>query len=238
MRVATWNLERARGAKAEGQCRVLDEIAPDIAVLTEVTAESWTGVGEVVTSPVCRPSRVGGEAWVAIVGKGATPIEPLPAYDSLGVAARFDGSGESIVVYGTVLPWRAAPRQALDLVRAGETADDMFQRVLLAQVRQIAALQQLSPGALVLWIGDFNQTLEGPNYGGSRASRRKLHDALSSLGMTAYNSSSQHARPGMCAIDLICGPASRLRSDRPVGDINPIEEGGPLSDHAGYYVDL
>ena len=238
MRVATWNLERACGAKAERQRRVLDEIAPDIAVLTEVTADSWTGHGDVVTSPACRPSRVGGEAWVAVVGKGATPIEPLPPYESLGVAARFDVSGESIIVYGTVLPWRAAPRQALDLVQAGETADDMFQRVLREQVRQIETLQQASPGALVLWIGDFNQTLEGPNYGGSRAARRSLHDALGSLDMTAYNSSSQHARPGMCAIDLICGPASRLGSDRPVGSINPIDEGRRLSDHAGYYVDL
>ena len=238
MRVATWNLERARGAKAEGQRRVLDEISPDIAILTEVTADSWAGDGDIVTSPVCRPSRFGVEPWVAVVGKGATPIEPMPTYDSLGVAARFDVSDESIVVYGTVLPWRAAPRQALDLVEAGETADDMFQRVLLAQVGQIETLQQLSPGALVLWIGDFNQTLEGPNYGGSRAARRLLHDALRSLGMIACNSSSEHARPGMCAIDLICGPASRLRSDRPVGDINPIDEGRRLSDHAGYYVDV
>ena len=238
MRIATWNLERARGAKARRQCRVLDEIAPDIAVLTEVTADSWHGNSDVVSSPTCRPSRVGGEAWVAVVGKGATPIETPPAYESLGVAARFDVSGEPIIVYGTVLPWRAAPRQALDLVHAGETADDMFQRVLDAQVRQIAALQQLSPGALVLWIGDFNQTLEGPNYGGSRASRQMLLDALSSLDMNAYNSASQHARPGMCAIDLICGPASRLGLDRTVRDINSVNEEGRLSDHAGYYVDL
>ena len=123
-----------------------------------------------------------------------------------------------------MLPWRAAPRQALDLVEAGETADDMFQRVLLAQVGQIETLQQLSPGALVLWIGDFNQTLEGPNYGGSRASRQMLLDALSSLDMNAYNSASQHAAPGMCAIDLICGPASGLRSDPRVGGVNPVDE--------------
>ena len=87
MRVATWNLERACGAKAEGQRRVLDEIAPDIAVLTEVTADSWTGDGDVVTSPACRPSRFSGEAWgckprtTSSASSWNCPTDPIRAPD-------------------------------------------------------------------------------------------------------------------------------------------------------------
>jgi hypothetical protein len=45
VRIVTWNVEHARGKRAGQQWRLLDEVRADVAVLTEVSAESagWYG---------------------------------------------------------------------------------------------------------------------------------------------------------------------------------------------------
>lgn len=63
-----------------------------------------------------------------------------------------------------------------------------------------------TPGHLVIWAGDFNQTLSGKNYGGSNVKRDALFDALDGVGLVAWNAAAASAHEGMHAIDLICGP--------------------------------
>ncbi len=234
MRIATWNLERGGRTRAarEAQEATLRELEADVAVLTEPPPTFVAGPG-VVTSPALRPGPNGPEAWVAIVGATVEPA-PLDApYERLGVAARVTPGG-SLVVYGGVLPWLSIRSHAPELVMEGETFPDAFARVLAAQRNDLLALRSL--GASVVWAGDFNQSLRGPNWGGSTAGRDGLRSSLAELGMVAWNADASHAREGMCAIDLICGPADLMVLAQ--GRIDPVREDVRMSDHAGYWVDL
>ena len=88
----------------------------------------------------------------------------------------------------------------------------------------------------MVWAGDFNHTLSGPLWGGSAARRDLLENALASIGYSARNESAAHAKPGMQAVDLICGPADWTVPAQ--GRIDPSRDGVEMSDHAGYWVEI
>jgi hypothetical protein len=54
--------------------------------------------------------------------------------------------------------------------------------------------------------------------------------------MRSWNCDAAHAKPGMCAIDLICGPIHRPL--RGAVELIDSSDGGRLSDHVGYVVEL
>jgi len=237
VRIATWNLARGgRTAVARrAQLEIVRHLDVDVMVVTEPPNELLEGPG-VVSSPQERPGRSGPESWVVLLGDGLEPVgEQLP-YERMATAARFRADGIDVIAYGSVLPWRAAPHQAPDLAQPGESASTMFERVLAAQEADIRALQERHPQAVVIWAGDFNQSLAGPNLTGSRRGRVALLAALGRLGMQAWNAESPHARSGLSTIDLVCGPATV-----PVKSIELLEPslgGQSLSDHAGYIVEV
>jgi len=232
MQIATWNLQRGgktRAARAAQNAMLASSgMAADVRVLTEPPAPVLADA-DTVASPAGRHG-----PWVAIQGRQVQPVDLRIPYDRMAVVARLNCNGAQILVYGAVLPWTAVKQHAPDLVRAGEDAFGAFRRALQEQASDIVALQQA--GLPVLWAGDFNQSLEGANFGGSRQRRDLLKDTLTSLNMVAWNGNAAHARPGMCAIDLICGPKQQTvmasgRIDPSMGDVT-------MSDHAGYWVDI
>ena len=236
MRVATWNLERGRQSTStiKAQQHEVERLNADVFVITEAPTVWSVSRPGVVASPPQRIGKLGPESWVAIIGEGVEPIGPMPPYERLSVAAQTHIDGRHVVIYGSVLPWRAALTQA---PQTGESSAAMFQRKLADQVADVRDFLRRFPDALVLWAGDFNQTLSGPNYGGSKAAWELIEDALDSLGMAAWNRAAAHANPGMCAIDLICGPKGRSRFAK-VEVISPRPGGRHLSDHAAYVIEL
>jgi endonuclease/exonuclease/phosphatase family metal-dependent hydrolase len=237
VRVATWNLERGgrTRAAAPAQRQVLAELAADVVALTEPPASLTTSPG-VVASPARRVGSAGEESWVAIAGTAdVEPIDLDIPYERMAVAARASAGDQRVVVYCAVLPWLAVTRHAPYLVRPGEKASDVFARVLREQVDDITTLRRRFDEP-VLWPGDFNQSLEGPLAGCSGAGRVLLQAALDSLGYAAWNASASHARDGLCAVDLLCGP--RELAVHATGRIDPRRDGVVMSDHAGYWVDL
>jgi hypothetical protein len=237
VRVATWNLERGgrRKGDADDQRRVLDEVKADVTIVTEPPPGEPTPGEVVVASPPERPSKGAPESWVEIRGRGLRPVLPAAPYTRMAVAAETDAFGEPLLVYGSVLPWRAAPAQAPDVAKPAESFIEMFKRVLDEQADEIQRLRADRPG-LFIWAGDFNQTLVGSNAGGSNEARDLLDAKLDELKLTAWNASARHAIEKLCAIDLICGP--RDRPIKSVSWIDPAPDGRPLSDHAGYVVEL
>lgn len=112
----------------------------------------------------------------------------------------------------------------------------MFERFLMSQANDVRTLQENHPEAMIVWAGDFNQSLDGPNTGGNNRGRALLSETLEDLGLKAWNRRCDHALGGLCAIDLICGPR-----EHPVNEIvriDPAPNGRRLSDHAGYVVDI
>lgn len=234
MRIGTWNLECGGRTLGAGSRQVdrLRELMVDVMVFTEPGPErSATGPGR-VSSEGIRDLPRGSGAWVTIEGEGAAAVgAPAPPM-RMAATAEVSVAGERVVVYGSVLPWRGIRTHAPELVLPGESAMTAFERVLAEQVADVRALVERYPGALVVWAGDFNQSLIGPNFSGSSEGRRLLGEALDSLGFVAWNAEAAHAAEGLCAIDLVCGP--RVRPVVAVERIAP----GRESDHAGYVVEV
>jgi hypothetical protein len=187
-------------------------------------------------SPPSRHGSAGIESWVAIQGRNAEPIATDRLLGDLAAGATITTSLGTALVVGSVLPWRAAPRHAPALALPGESSAEMFARVLDLHVSAIEQAKVAHPEAFVLWAGDFNQSLDGPNLTGTKSGRDLVEQALDRLGLVAWNRGSPHALAGMCAIDLFCGPASLEVG--PIEVIAPVVNGRRLSDHAGYVIDL
>lgn len=232
-RIATWNLEANASDEAQRrQQAVLDAAAATVTVLTEVAAGWSSRLGTLVTSPWSEDHR---RHWVAIAGTGVEEVSLGTEAHPFEVAARLEMDGQEVLLYSTVLPWSNAVSQVPELAADGETAAAMFERILNLQTDRIEQLRNDHPGAVVIWAGDFNQTLEGPNWGGSVAGRNLLQNALDRLGLQAWNRTLGHAIQGMCAIDLICGPPGLCtRTER----FAPLVGTKELSDHAGYVVEI
>ena len=112
----------------------------------------------------------------------------------------------------------------------------MFERVLHEQAQTVQDFKERFPRDLIVWAGDFNQSLTGHNRGGSRARRDLLRSTLERLGLKAWNSEAPHARSPSLAVDLISGPITR--SAKLVEVIPPDVDGNVISDHAGYIVEI
>jgi hypothetical protein len=235
IRIGTWNLERGRRSPdvVRAQREVLNAHATNVCVLTEPPAElSAPGRGRAI-SPSSPHDGVG--PWVCIVGDGVEPVELPGQPRPLAVAAHTRWRGVDLVVFGSVLPWLGAATQVPEMALPGEPPAALFARHLRSQADDVRALCSAHPDALVVWAGDFNQALAGPNYGGSNANRALLAETLDELGFEAWNATAPHAIDGLYSIDLICG---RVGQPREVVRIPPVVDGRVLSDHAGYVVEL
>lgn len=235
MKVATWNLERGGRTRPAhvAQEEVLLELGVDVIALTEPPATYRSAPGVVASAPR-RSGPAGLESWVAVVGETVEPVPFEVPYERMAVAARATVGAESIIIYGAVLPWLAVTSHAPYLVRTGEDSMAVLTRVLAEQIRDVTELQQRF-GELVVWAGDFNQTLAGPLWGGSAPRRALLAQALASIGYGAWNEDAEHATDGMRAVDLICGPREHALVRQ--GRIDPGRGDVIMSDHAGYWVE-
>lgn len=239
MRIVTWNLERGFHGRArviEQQHGRLADCNADIVVLTEVPTPMSTVREGVALSPVRREGKLGMEAWVSIAADRCRPLGPEQPFERMAAAAQTVVEDEQFLVYGSVLPWLNAIHQAPYLTRQDESPLGLFGRVLRDQVNDMASMRSRLPDHTLIWAGDFNQTLSGPNYGGSVKGRQLLAEALTELDLVAWNQDCAHAKPTMHAVDLICGPAGRR--PRRVERIEPTVDGKVLSDHAGYLVEV
>jgi endonuclease/exonuclease/phosphatase family metal-dependent hydrolase len=240
MRIVTWNMQR--GFHGRQQCvteqqRLLDGCDADIVVLTEVPASMSKSKGGIVCSdPRREAGKAGLEAWVSIASMDCRAVGPEVPFERMAVAAEAVVDNEEFLVYGSVLPWSSAIHQASYLSLLGESPGGLFARLLREQVSDVVSLRESRPDHTLIWAGDFNQTLSGPNYGGSKKGRHLLAEALDELDLVAWNQELPHAKPPMHAIDLICGP--RGRQPRRVHRFEPVLNDSVLSDHAGYVVEL
>jgi hypothetical protein len=237
MRIGTWNLERHGDSDLIRRQRALiDSKCADVFVLTEVhrsfDCRGWT-VDRSITST---HSDHAGDSWVAVVSQDLGLSERTLPPRSCSVAGQYEIGGELLIVYGTVLPWLRAPDQAPDLALPNEPYVDMFARTVREQAGDLRTMKQPHSKAIIVWAGDFNQTLSGSNSGGSNISRTLLKDTLADLGLVAWNEHLAHAIPGLKTIDLICGPTNR--PVKAIERFDPVFDGHKLSDHAGYLVEI
>jgi len=115
-----------------------------------------------------------GEKWSSIWSKW--PIESMSGFVTDGsrcVAGRIehDALGE-IILYGTVLPWNS------DLRAIESSSFQAYQEALEVQKSDWLRIQRYFPLATLIVAGDFNQSLVGQHFYGSKRKRHLLETGL------------------------------------------------------------
>lgn len=244
MRLATWNLMRARagrGTRTTALLAHMDAIRPDVWVLTETFRDLQPGPEyTLVASSAHAPDRdaAAGECWVAIWSRvPASPIN-LRADPERTAAARLEPvGGPPLMIVGTVLPWLS------DIRYAPLKGSDAFCEVLGRQAAEWRSLQQEHPDAALCVSGDFNQDLASAHYYGSAKGRIALRQALADAGLVCLTAGPHDPLvdvPGHSSIDHLCVAGSLVANGRPTVGAwpEPPLSRGALTDHFGVHVDL
>lgn len=216
--IGTWNLEQRSAASSRGkvQDRLLAAHPVDAWLLTEV------GAGR---DCVAVSARIAGSAavWSAVATPGA---EPLPVSHPTLAMARLRLGRTAVLLACSVLPWRQAgehwPHPA-----DGTGDTERFAGCLDAHLAEIAGA---AGDGSVVWGGDFNQPLVGPQTGFSLSCRDLLRDRLARAGLVAATAHLT-ARPGGASIDHVAVPPG-MAAEALVRHL----DGRGASDHDAYLV--
>ena len=238
MRVLTWNLERSGPKVQNEQHKLLDSLVPDLEVLAEAgRPEQLKRESQSIVAS--DPFRGDGESWVVIRGRSVAPCDFEIPFERMAAAATATVDGVDFLVYGSVLPWRAASSQAIDvfdLPEKGVPTAAIYGAWLTAQLRDIWKLKERYPEHRLLWLGDFNVPVLPPFKFHLPAGSEMVVDALRDLGLRVYNAKSPHRLLYLHTIDLICGPESMVVNA--IKNLDDAIRELALSDHLLYYVDL
>ncbi|WP_231916832.1 TfoX/Sxy family protein [Nocardioides scoriae] len=213
MRIGTWNLE---GRWDERDRDLLREMDCDLLLLTEVRRGTRLDDHEV---HLTAGDMAGGRAWAAVASRAAD-LEPRPDPHGASAMAVVDGVGTCC---SSILPWRSCGTRApwVGATTAERTAE------------AVASVEAAGP---VVWGGDWNNALRGPDWSGSRSGRDRIREAVRRLGLVVPTSALPHHLPDLCSIDHIGVPeawerggAARIAAER---------EGRRISDHDAYVVEV
>ena len=184
----------------------------DVWLLTEVSDRMTLGDHNGIrTTSAMAPKK----AWAGVFS--THPLERLPEPHPASAAATVDG----ITFCSSVLPWRGAGGQA------PWDGDNHADRTGAAVRSIFAAL----PSGELVWGGDWNHALSGPEYAGSKAGRQHVLDTLAARHLDVPTRNEPHRIAGLLSIDHIAVPhgwtasAQRITADG-------------LSDHDAYLVEL
>lgn len=213
MRIGTWNLA---GRWSDGHRALLDDMDCDVLLLTEVSERLEVGsYSQHPTDARMTPRR----HWSAVLSRNE--LEPLPDPHFASAAATIGGVG----FVASILPWRGC----------GERwpGHNTHSRTTLA-VQQIERSLGDSP---VVWGGDWNHSLSGPELAGSRAGRADILHTVTTLDLQIPTAALGHPIKDLLSIDHIAVPAawSVTGADQVVAMDG---EGKRLSDHDAYVVEV
>jgi hypothetical protein len=244
VRIATWNLNRARPGRGKRTSALLDHMADvraDVWILTETfRGLQPRGDYSLIASSSNAPDResAAGECWVAIWSRVPATLVPLAADPERTAAARLEPvDGAPLLLVGTVLPWLS------DDQYAPLRGADAFCEVLGRQAAEWRSLQRDHPDAGLCVAGDFNQDLASTHYYGSAKGRVALQQALADASLACLTAGSRDplARvPDHASIDHLCVSESMLANGNPeVGSWpTPPLARGQLTDHYGVHATL
>src|SRR5205823_3317410 len=120
-----------------------------------------------------------GKAWVAIWTRNNLPVlsRCQTSEQDRTVCAMIQlPQGQSITIYGTVLPWRS------------DGGQEAYCRAVQKQSGDWLRLQQSDPKHMLCVVGDFNDELSGASHVGSKLGRESLCGALLSADLACLTS--------------------------------------------------
>ncbi|MCF6380010.1 endonuclease/exonuclease/phosphatase family protein [Nocardioides KLBMP 9356] len=205
VRIGTWNLE---GRWTERHATFVDALDCDVLLLTEVSERVDLPRYDVHLGEVMSPRR----RWAAVASRTGLSSTGVPH----GASASAVTAG--LQVCSSVLPWRgcggAAPWEGTNT--AARTA------------HATAAVAVARPD---IWGGDWNHSLSGQEWAGSKAGRALILATVADLGLQVPTESLPHRLDGVLSIDHIAVP-----DDWEVSSATRVDATG-LSDHDAYVVE-
>jgi hypothetical protein len=213
MRIGTWNLDGRRGAR---QRDFLRDQECDVLLLTEVPCD-WE-LPDYHLSPG-GPDMGPCKRWAAIASRvPLVPIDPPPHPATAAVVV--DGT----TYVSSILPWRGSGGKEPWL------GADHAERV----TNTLEPLGRfLRKHANLVWGGDWNHALDGPERAGSMRGRADLVKLLDELGLAVPTEQLGHREDGLFSIDHI---ATR-RVVHGMWRVVAADDRGRLSDHDFYAVE-
>lgn len=213
IRIGTWNLA---GRWSPAHLDVLVAQDCDVWLLTEARADTaLPGYRPHVTMAQMARAR----HWAGVFSR--SPLTPLPDPHVASAAAVVDG----VTYCSTVLPWRSCgPVPWGEGTHAERTA------------RALDTLVEVLPRGGLVWGGDWNHSLFGAEWAGSKAGRAHLERALDKLGLQVPTRDLPHRIDGVGTIDHIA--VSRDVTVVDASRVSGIGTDGALSDHDAYVVEL
>ena len=213
MRIATWNLD---GRWTDGHMAFLLALDCDVLLLTEVN-ERVDVLGHVLHlgEHMMAPER----RWAGVMARG-TDLTPMDDPHPASAMARI---GE-LTFCSSILPWRAC----------GSTDPWVGARHVDKTGAAIDTLLGSLPTSGLVWGGDWNHALSGPERAGSMGGRTHVLEAVARLRLQVPTANLNHRLPGLTIDHIAIPEESRVaRADQHVA-------AGPprLSDHDAYVVEL
>jgi hypothetical protein len=157
-----------------------------------------------------------GKHWAGIYSR--RPLIGLPDPHPASAAVVVDGT----TYCSSILPWRSC---------GGEPTwpgSNFADKTAVALARHLLTLRT----DRLVWGGDWNQGLTGPEKVGSRDGRAHVREALDKLGLQVPTAALPHRKDGLASIDHVA-----VATERRVVSASRLSAGG-LSDHDCYVVEL
>jgi hypothetical protein len=192
----------------------------DVWLLTEAPADLELGDGHLVRSAPM--DGAGLKSWAAVWSRAPLIRRPSP---HPAAALAFLESG--LLLCSCILPWRGSRPRWPD---GGATLAEMT----------AGALRRLGPALAegagpVVWGGDWNHSMRGPERVGSMAGRGAVLGLVAQLGLDVVTAACPHRIEGLLSIDHIAVPRA-WRTETPRRR-SAVVRGGVLSDHDAYVVE-
>ena len=227
LRVGTWNLDwNGPLLLRPRQAAHISEEA-DLWLLTEIPSHPKFDKAKSSFSGLVPPGNE--QRWAAVTT--TLPMEPIKAKHPTLAMARIMLGEDDFLAASSVFPWRSAA--GFWPAGDGDTFADRCAQTLKAHAAEI---KKASSGLPVVWGGDFNQALSGPEGVGSDVGREALLDAFKELGLRAVTIEAAGQDPPQRSIDHIAIPSGwslwAVNVERPHSD-NRF-----LSDHPSYVVSV
>lgn len=216
MRIGTWNLDGRWDSRRE---RLMEKQRCDVWLLTEVRADLEFGSYE-LHLPEGWMVEAQRKRWAGILSR-----EPLVKLTDPHPASALARVGE-LLFCSSILPWRSSggkpPWNGTNTAERTRVALDNLLKHL--------------PRSGLIWGGDWNHALDGPEVAGSLTGRSYIRDAVKELDLKVPTEELLHHLPGLLTIDHIAvGKGIVVASAK---RIEASEGGRRLSDHDIYVVEI
>ena len=213
-RIASWNLA---GRWTDAHREFLLGLQCDVLLLTEVSERMELADHHLHRSVQLMAAR---RRWAAVLSN--VQLTRLPDPHSASAMAVVDG----ITYCSSILPWRSC----------GDRSPWVGARHVDKTEHAVKELVSNLPPRDLVWGGDWNHAMDGPEYAGSNGGRQHIRHALDHLDLTVPTAPLPHRIDGLLTIDHVAVG----RSANVVGATRFVAEaqGKRLSDHEAYVVEI